>query len=664
MTHIAKPKQQLTINIKKDMRKKLSLLLAMLISIPALCQKQVSATSPDGQVQVNVTVSDKVYYDVISHGETLLQQSSLGMTLSSGPLGGSKPVLKGKKIQTVNETVTPIFPLKNSQVPNQYTLLTLTMGGNYQIQWRVYNDGVAYRFVTSLKGEIDILSEEATMRLAQPSELVVQQPNGFKTSCEEFYGIIKSNEWKAEDKMAELPILVKGEKQKILISEHDLFDYPGTFLRGNADNTLNAIQPKCPTEWEDAGDRSHKILKEADYIARTQGTRTFPWRYMLITQQDGQLAENAFPVRLSPKSAIEDTSWIKPGLTTWDWLNGIPYGEGVDFKAGINLDTYKHFVDFAARNGVKYIIMDEGWALDTRDPFKTNPEVNLPELIAYGKSKNVGVIVWLPWLTVEHHMDLFEVFEKWGIVGCKIDFMDRQDQWMVNFYERVSKEAAKHHIMVDYHGAYHPSGMEHKYPNVLSFEGVRGMEYNGSCTTDNTAYIPFIRNAVGAMDFTPGAMICYHPEHFRGGRPVCPGQCTKVYQLALFVLFESHLQMLMDNPVRYDMYPDCRDFLTACPVNWDETHVLAAEVGQYIVTAKRKGDKWYIGGITNSKGHEVTVDLSFLQAGKKYTMTSFEDGPNAHRIAMDYRKKTSTVAADGKLRINMVRNGGFAAVLE
>ena len=647
------------------MKKTFTIAALLLVSIIAQAQKQVSATSPDGQTKVTVTTGDRIYYDIESHGELLFKQCHIGMTLSDRTLG-EKPVLKSNKVTKVNETVTPIHPLKFSKVENNYTLLTLTFGGGYKVEWRVYNDGVAYRFVTALKGDIEVMSEDGTWQLAAPAKLVLQQAGGFKTSCEENYSVVQSNEWKADDKMSELPILVMGEKQKVLISEFDLFDYAGVFLKscGEGSNAFSIIQPKCPTEYEDDGDRKHKILKEADYVAKTQGTRSFPWRYMLITQTDGQLVESTMPVRLAPANVIGDPSWIKVGQTCWDWLNGIPFGPDVTFKSGINLDTYKYFIDFAARNGVGYILIDEGWAKNTRNPFETNPEVHLPEIIAYGKSKGVGIILWLPWLTVEHHMDLFEKFEEWGIKGTKIDFMDRQDQWMINFYERVAKEAAKHHIFVDFHGAFHPSGLDYKYPNVLTYEGVRGMEYNGSCKPDNTVWLPFIRNAVGPMDYTPGSMLNYQPERHHGGRPICAGVGTKAFNLAIFVLAESNLQMLMDNPCRYDQWPDCRDFLTSVPVNWDETRVLQAEAGQYCVVAKRRGNQWFIGGITNTTERDIELKLDFLPAGKQYKMTSFEDGVNAHIIAMDYLRKENKVSSTTVQPIHMARNGGWCARID
>ncbi len=640
-----------------------SLILMVAACVSGYAQKVVTAKSPDGQTSVSVTLADRIYYDVVSHNETLLKRSVIGMRLRDKTLGAN-PVLKKKSVRAVKETVKPLLPLKFSEVDNRYTLLSMEMKGGYAVDFRLYNDGIAFRMRTSLPGEIEVMQENTVFQLAEDCDLVLQQPSGFKTSCEENYSIVKSQAWKAEDRMSELPVLIMGKNQKILLSEFDLCSYPGLFLKGNGDNSLSAIQPKVPLAYEDDGDRSHRILKEADYIAKTSGTRNFPWRYLLMTQEDGRLAENTMPMRLAQKCQIEDTSWIKPGQTCWDWLNGIPYGPDVTFKSGINLATYKYFVDFASRHGVPYIIMDEGWALDTRDPFRTNPEVDLPELIRYAKEKHVGIFVWLPWLTVEHHMDLFEKFEEWGIVGTKIDFMDRQDQWMIDFYDRVAKEAAKHHIMIDFHGAFHPSGLEYRYPNVLTYEGVRGMEYNGGCTPKNTVWFPFLRNAVGPMDYTPGSMLCYQPEDYHGNRPICAGMGTKVYNMAVFVLFESNLQMLMDNPCRYDKWPDCRDFLTSVPVNWDETRVLAAEAGQYIVMAKRKGQKWFIGGITNDKERELDVTLSILPEGKTLQMTSFVDGINANRIAMDYRMEKTSVNKATKLPIKMARNGGFAGVIE
>lgn len=330
------------------------------------------------------------------------------------------------------------------------------------------------------------------------------------------------------------------------------------------------------------------------------------------------------------------------------------------------METYKYFIDFASKFGIPYIIMDEGWAKSTRDPYTPNPDVDLHELIRYGKEKNVGIVLWLTWLTVEKNFDLFKTFNEWGIKGVKIDFMDRSDQWMVNYYERVAQEAARHHLFVDFHGSFKPAGLEYKYPNVLSYEGVRGMEQMGGCKPENSIYLPFMRNAVGPMDYTPGAMISMQPNIYRSERPNSASIGTRAYQMALFVIFESGLQMLADNPTLYYRNEDCTRFITQVPVTWDETVVLEAKVGEYVIVAKRKGEKWFIGGMTNDKENEreSEINLDFLKDGRTYRVTSFEDGINAGYQVMDYRMKSATMNKNQKLSVKMARNGGFAAVLE
>ena len=646
------------------MRFRLAFSFICMIASVVHAQKIVSVKSPDGQVQLNVTLSDKVYYDVISRGETLIEKGHLGMTLDCANIG-SNPLMRSKKVKTVEETVQPLMSLKSAQIENKYTSLMMNMKGNYSVEWRVYDDGVAYRMHTNLKGRVKVLSEDFKIQLKEDTRLVLQQPRGFKTSCEEEYTNVQSASWKQDDRMSELPLVIAGKNQKMFVSEFCLFDYPGMFMKGNADNSLSAVHPQVPLEFGDDGDRSVKITKEADYIAETDGTRSYPWRYIHITADDKDMVCNTMPMRLAPASEIADPSWIRPGKTTWEWWNGsIPYGPDVNFKSGLNIETYKYFVDFAAANGLEYILMDEGWAKSTRDPFTPNPDIDLHELIDYAKSKNVGVILWLTWLTVENHPTMFETFEKWGVAGVKIDFMDRQDQWMVKFYERTAKAAAEHHIFVDYHGAYHPSGLEYKYPNVLTFEGVRGMEYMGGCTPRNSAYYPAIRNAAGPMDYTPGAMLCAQPDCYSSRRPNSASIGTRAFQMALYVVFESNLQMLADNPTLYNMYPDCRDYIASCPVNWDETRVLAAEFGEYTIVARRSGNKWYIGGITNETARDIDVKLDFLAEGLSYNATSFTDGINSSVQAMDYRKESTRLSRNSTIRIHMVRNGGYAAVLE
>jgi len=639
-------------------------------SFLAHANQKLELKSPDGKIAVSLDLSDKIYYSIASDNEPLLENCYLQMTVNNQILG-QNPKLLNKKTSLENEKIEPLVPLKFSTVNSLYNKLLLTFKGNYSVEFRAFNDGVAYRFITNNKNESVVENEDFAVNFPDNYLLHLQQPDRFKTAYEEPYSHIYADDWESEDKMATLPFLIDTKKEyKILISEADLHDYPCMFLKSTGDRGIRSIFPKVPLEFGDDGDRSMKILKEADYIASTSGNRTFPWRYFVITKEDGKILENTMTLKLSYVNNNQDFNWVKPGQVSWEWWNGAsPYGEDVDFVSGFNLATYKYFIDFASKYGIPYILMDEGWALSTLDPYTPNPTVDVHEIIRYGKEKNVGVFLWLTWLTVENNFDLFKTFNEWGVKGVKIDFMERSDQWMVDYYERVAKEAAKNNLLVDFHGAFKPAGLEYRYPNILSYEGVRGMEQMGGCYPDNSLFLPFMRNAVGAMDYTPGAMISMQPDHYGGkgnDRPNSASIGTRAYQMALYVVFESGVQMLADNPTLYYRNPDCTDFITKVPTTWDETIALDAKAGEYAIVAKRKGSEWFIGAITNNKENERSfeIDLSFLDKGKTYQMTSFEDGINAGRQAMDYRKKERQVQSGDKINIKLVKNGGWAAVIK
>lgn len=647
---------------------KLSIFLLLTFFIcQSLEAKKIDLQSPNGKLGVKIEITDKIYYSVSYDHDILLKDSYLQMSLRNEVLG-KNPKLKNEKRSRVNEEIKPHIPLKFSTVQNSYNKLLLNFNGNYSVEFRAFDEGIAYRFITNKKGDVEVLSEDVAINFTDDYSAHIQQPLGFKTAYEELYSNIKVNEWNESDKMAVLPMLLDTKKQyKILVSESDLSDYPCLFFKGKGSNGMQSVFPKVPLEFGEDGDRSVKILKEADYIAKTKGARSFPWRYFVITKSDKELLENTMTLKLASPSMIVNTSWIKPGQVSWEWWNDAsPYGTDVNFESGYNLDTYKYYIDFASKYGIEYIIMDEGWAMTTRDPYTPNPKVDVHELIRYGKEKNVRIVLWLTWLTVENNFDLFKTFKEWGVAGVKIDFMDRSDQWMVNYYERVAKEAAKYELFVDFHGSFKPAGLEYTYPNVLSYEGVRGMEQMGGCFPDNSLYLPFIRNAVGPMDYTPGAMISMQPDVYCGQRPNSASIGTRAYQLALFVVFESGIQMLADNPTMYYRNSDCTEFITQVPTTWDETRVIDAKVGEFVIVAKRKNDKWYIGAICNGKEdqREFEVSLDFLKNDRVYAMTWFEDGINAKRQAMDYRKKEAKISSIDKVKIKMVKNGGWAAILQ
>ena len=628
-----------------------------------LSAKVIDVKSPNGELNLSVDVKDKIYYSVSYGNDLLLKDCYLNLQLENETLGNN-PKLRSTKKGVIDESVKREIPLKNAVVKNHCNTLRMNFAGNYAVEFRVFDNGVAYRFITDKKGDNIVMGEDFVLNFPANYKAHLSQPNGFKTSYEYPYTHVNTEEYKATDRMSYLPILLETDKPyKILISEADLHDYPCMFLKSTGQNGMQSLFPKVPLEFGEDGDRSLKILKEADYIAKTAGKRSFPWRFMVITKEDKQLLENEMVYNLSTPCVLEDYSWIKPGQVSWEWWHDARL-YGVDFRSGYNMDSYKYYIDFASKFGIPYIIMDEGWAQSTRDPYTPNPTINLAELIQYGKERNVKIVLWLTWLAVENNFDLFKTFADWGVAGVKIDFMDRSDQWMVNYYERVAKEAAKHKLFVDFHGSFKPAGLERKYPNVLSYEGVLGMEQGGNCRPANSIYLPFMRNAVGPMDFTPGSMLSAQPEDNRSTRANAMGSGTRAYQMALFVVFESGLQMLADNPVYYYRERPCTEFISSVPVTWDETKVLYAKVGEAVVVARRKGDKWFIGGITNNEGRTINLDLSFLPAGQSFTLTSFEDGINADRQAMDYKQRESKVNNATQLTIKMVRNGGWAGVIK
>jgi alpha-glucosidase len=647
------------------MKKFFTLLAAMLIACSASYAKPDHYTllSPDESLRVEIQLNHTITYSLYSSDHLLLKDCSLSLQLADIRLGLMPKVRKAER-GSIDEIINRIVHTKNSTTRNHCNTLTLTFDGGYGVEFRAYDEGVAYRLLLNQKQDVvDILGEECTINFADDFKAHMSTTWKFRTGCEEPYKHTTTKNYGYRDEMAYMPLLLEAPTgEKILFSDANVIDYPRIFLRSTGENGMTSLFPKFPTKLEEEWDRSLKILEEADYIARTSGKRALPWRMFVVAKDDKALLEQELLFCLSDANELEDSSWIRPGKVAWDWWNQWQV-YGVDFRAGRNTDTYKYFIDFAAKYGIEYIILDEGWSRTTRDPFHFNPEVNVPELIEYGKSKGVGIILWLVWLTVENNFTLFETFAEWGVAGVKVDFMDRSDQWMVNYYERVAKEAAKHKLLVDFHGSFTPTGLERRYPNVISYEGVLGLEQNERCKPENSIYLPFIRNAVGGMDFTPGAMLSVQPHDNRSTFSVAMASSTRTYQMALYVVFESGIQMLADSPTRYLNEPECTEYIASVPVLWDESVVLDAKVGEYVVIARRSGDKWFVGAITNQFGREIDIDLSFLGEGK-YTLTSFEDGINADRVAIDYKKRTTEVDSQSKIHIKMVNNGGWCGVIE
>jgi len=647
----------------KNLRSILATVAIAASCMSAFAAKAVQVKSPDGNIVVELnTGKGQLGWTVSRAGQKLYTMENVGMKMSDKLVGVTAGSVKQR---TAKETLKPVVPLKFSSIENAYTEAAIAVQ-NGTLLLRVMNNAVAYRFETKVKGEVEVTEDRFVMRPAIDVQTHMQLPNNWHTSCEEAYTNQSFADWTASGRFAITPAVLSGAGDvQMLIAETDLRDYPHLCLRPTKDGAIESTFPPAPAKWEPRGDRSYHVAEEAPYLAKTQGTRSFTWRYVVITDSKGLLTQTV-PVQLAPKSELSDVSWIKPGKVIWEWWNGAtPYGPDVTFKAGCNYETYCYFADFAAKYGIEYILLDEGWAKNTRDPFVGNDNLRLHDLIAYCKQKGVGVMLWLPWLTAENHMDLFEKFAEWGIAGVKIDFMDMFDQWMVNFYERVVKAAADNHLLIDLHGAYTPAGLEYRYPNFISYEGVRGLEQMGGCPPDNTIYIPFIRNAVGAADFTPGGMFNAQPGIYSSKRPNSAAMGTRCFQMALYVVLESGVQMLADNPSNYYQNEDCARYIASVPVVWDETHCLSANIGNHIVLARRSGSKWFVGAIQGTNEEQtVKVKFDFLPAGKSFKMKAYVDGVNAGYQAMHYNVVEQTVTSATELEIKMARNGGFAAVIE
>ncbi len=465
--------------------------------------------------------------------------------------------------------------------------------------------------------------------------------------------------------IASLPAVVDaGNGVKIAVAESDIEDYPGLWLRGTGGNGLAATFPPYPLKEVLERDRDYRVTETADYIATTRGTRSYPWRLLGITGKDGDLITNQLVWLLAKPSQLQDTSWIKPGKVAWDWWNALNLA-GVDFKSGVNTQTYKYYIDFAAKYGLQYVILDEGW-YKLGNVLQVVPEVNMPELTAYAKEKNVGIILWVVWKTFDDQFDAaLDQFQKWGIKGIKIDFMQRNDQKLIDFYYKTCRETAKRHMLVDFHGGQSQVTMTRTWPNMISGEGVRGMEWSkwsADSEPEHNVTIPFTRMFLGPMDYTPGAMLNATRKTFAPifERPMALG--TRCHQLAMYVVYESPLQMLADSPTNYLREPEAMEFLSPVPTVWDDTRVLDAKLGEYVLVARKSGNNndWYIGGMTNWTGRDLEVDLSFLPPGS-FTMEAYRDGVNADRFASDYVKTTTQVTSGQKFKITLAPGGGWAA---
>lgn len=629
--------------------------------------QQYRLASPDGKIHVEIDVGKEVRWKATYEQTPVIASSPVSMVVNGQTLG-IDPVVRSKKENQVRTHIRSVVPRKSGILEDHYNELQLNFKGGYAIHFRVYNDGVAYRFQTDLKKDITVDGENVKVNFASPSRVFFPEEESLISHYERSY-IDTTLSSIASGRFCSLPVLVRTqEKVNVLITEADLFDYPNMFLSGTGTDALTARFPNVVLEAKphpDRPDRNEVITKEAPYIARTKGSRNFPWRVFIITPHDGDLVSSELVFKLSRPVALSETAWIKPGKVAWDWYNANNI-YGVDFRAGLNTETYKYYIDFASKFGLEYVILDEGWSKTTTDLTAANPDINLQELIHYGKSKNVGIILWMLWKPLDENLEtLLDRFASWGAKGIKVDFMQRADQDMVNYYERVAREAGKRKLLVDFHGAYKPTGLHRTYPNVITFEGVKGLENNKwsrQITPEHNVTLPFIRMAAGPMDYTPGSMINANQKSFRSIFDTPMSMGTRCHQVAMYVIYESPLQMLADSPTNYYRETETTSFISRIPTVWDTTVVLDASVGDYILMARKREGTWYVGAMTDWTARELMLDCSFLGEGN-YIAEIMQDGMNADRHGNDYKTYAQAVTNKSKLKLSMAPGGGWAAII-
>lgn len=647
------------------MKKTLVLMTAIAVATAATAApKDYTLSSPDGGLEVKITADDGISWSLYRDGACLLTPSRVSMTLEDGTVYGTGKFRTAKGSEDDNNSLT--FKFKECD-----------------LVFKAFDDGVAYRFISRSKTPFKVVSEQAEFALPDDWSMYVpyvrDYTDNFETqyfnSFENTYSHIRVSEWDSA-RLAFLPLLVEApEGVKLCIMETDLMNYPGMYLyNGDGDTSLEGSYARYPKEMEQGGHNMLQMVVRSreDYIAKYDGATSFPWRIVAVSAEDKDLLANRLAYRLAtPPAEGSDYSWVRPGKVAWEWWNDWNL-TGVDFKTGINNDTYKYYIDFASKHGIEYVILDEGWAVNLKaDLMQVVPEIDLEELVEYGCERNVGIILWAGYWAFDRDMEnVCRYFSEMGVKGFKIDFMDRDDQMMVDFHRRAAETAAKYHLLVDFHGTYKPAGLDRTYPNVVNYEGVHGLEqmkWSGE-NVDQVTYdvtIPFIRMVPGPMDYTQGAMRNASRGNYRPVNSEAMSQGTRCRQLAEYIVFNSPLTMLCDSPSNYMKEPECLEFISEVPTVWDEIVPLDGKVAEYVAVAKRKGDVWYVGGMTNWDARDMEVDLLQVLGDGEWTVEIFTDGVNADRAGCDYRKSEYVLkAADNntfRLGVHLAPGGGFAA---
>jgi len=651
----------------------LSLLLFIGNAPLAAKVKNYTLSSPDGGLKVEISTGDGLSYRIMHENDTILSHSNIGLVLADGTLvGKSSRVTRERRKKIEDKVESPFYRFKEFvAVCNE---LDLKLQGGFGVTFRAYNDGVAYRFYTTVTSEVTVKDEVAEFNFPQdytaylPYTTNDKQPMAM--AFQNVYDITPLS--KAQPKLAFLPVTVDCGSVKLTLLESDLEAYPGMFVQSQQGKYgLKGVFAPYPAKTDFYPWRKQEYVTETtDFISRSRGSRSYPWRVLAITEKDTDMPVNNLVYALASSNRIGDTSWIKTGKVAWDWWNDWNL-KGVPFKAGINMDTYKYYIDFASRNGLEFIVLDEGW-YDPKsgDMLTVIPELDLPELIAYGKSKGVEIVLWTVFNVLDSQLEAAcKKYADMGIKGFKVDFLDRDDQTAVEMVYRIAEMTARYKLTLDLHGIYKPTGINRTYPHIINFESVFGMEEVKWTDIKNNMPLydvtfPYIRMMAGPVDYTPGAMRNATKADWRAMYYTPASMGTRCHQLAAYIVHDSPFTMLCDAPTNYLNEQECVDFIASLPVEVDSTFIASGELGKYIVTVRKKDVNWYIGGMTNWDERDVQLDFSFLPEGMSYTAVLFKDGVNANKQAEDYRKETIRIDKDSRLTLHLASGGGFAMKLE
>jgi len=651
----------------------LSLLLLIRNASFAAKEKKYVLSSPDGTLKVEISAGNELAYQVMHGNDTILSHSNIGLVLENGTIVGKTPRITGERRRKIKDNIeSPFYRFKEFVATGNE--LDLKLKGGFGIIFRAYNEGVAYRFYTTQSSDIIIKEEQAEFNFKEdytaylPYTTNDKQPMAM--AFQNVYDITPLS--KAQPKLAFLPVTVDCGSVKLTLLESDLEAYPGMFVQSQQGKYgLKGVFAPYPAKTDFYPWRKQEYVTETtDFISRSRGSRSYPWRVLAITEKDTDMPVNNLVYALASPNRIGDTSWIKTGKVAWDWWNDWNL-KGVPFKAGINMDTYKYYIDFASRNGLEFIVLDEGW-YDPKsgDMLTVIPELDLPELIVYGKSKGVEIVLWTVFNVLDSQLEAAcKKYADMGIKGFKVDFLDRDDQTAVEMVYRIAEMTARYKLTLDLHGIYKPTGINRTYPHIINFESVFGMEEVKWTDIKNNMPLydvtfPYIRMMAGPVDYTPGAMRNATKADWRAMYYTPASMGTRCHQLAAYIVHDSPFTMLCDAPTNYLNEQECVDFIASLPVEVDSTFIASGELGKYIVTVRKKDVNWYIGGMTNWDERDVQLDFSFLPEGMSYTAVLFKDGVNANKQAEDYRKETIRIDKDSRLTLHLASGGGFAMKLE